>query len=705
MTAVRSVGEELQAIVGGQAREWLAADVSVESSGTEFPDAPNGAQATLVTETVSMAQSDEAANPLMVSIKAVDPGKYPFYGSVTLNPPTTLAPGSAVVSRDVMARLHVGIGDRIRISQASYRIAALLISEPDRFISSHNNYPRIVLTHAGLARSGVLGLGNRALRRMLYKLPPGMDAKAVRLGMEEQFPSAEVQDYHDPDPRAAQLIDAAVRFLQAAGLLSVLLGAAGAAIVIFLQVRHSQRDIAVMKCLGARRGRIAAIRIWHTSFVCGAGIVAGLAAGAALQKAASDIAARYFPVALAFHWSWRLALEDTLIAVGAVMLAAMAPVLAATAVRPLILIRRSAPAPGSRRFAFAGAGTLRYGLRNVGRRGLYSEAVVLAVGAMAAAAVFAQAGESSVARELLASLPVPKSILYFVSLTGEELGALRKSFGDLEVLPVARIRLLSIGGAPVARRVFHTWTATCNASVPESSVLLSGINAEQLGGLSRGSELAFAALAGQIRVRVGQVREIDAIENFRYGLVFSCRDLGKVPLAYTAGIRVAPGSEDRVAAQIAAAFPNLPLTSRRELNAAVEDGVHRALWSVRLLAFMMLLSGNVMVAAVISASKGMRLRELAILKTLGARPFDAQTAICVEFAVLGLLAGLLGALGGAAMASVVLSHSLHKRVFAFAFAPLALDVLWTGALAAAAAGLSSRRMVLMRPLDIFRSTE
>ena len=57
--------------------------------------AARGVERTLITETVSMATSAAAAfrdaAPVLVSIKAVDPSKYPYYGEVKLDPPMPLA--------------------------------------------------------------------------------------------------------------------------------------------------------------------------------------------------------------------------------------------------------------------------------------------------------------------------------------------------------------------------------------------------------------------------------------------------------------------------------------------------------------------------------------------------------------------------------------------------------------------------------------
>ena len=50
-----------------------------------------GVRWTWVTETVTMVSSAAVLEPVLISVKAVDPKVYPFYGTVKLNPPTALA--------------------------------------------------------------------------------------------------------------------------------------------------------------------------------------------------------------------------------------------------------------------------------------------------------------------------------------------------------------------------------------------------------------------------------------------------------------------------------------------------------------------------------------------------------------------------------------------------------------------------------------
>ena len=92
-----------------------------------------------------MVSSAAVAEPALISIKAIDPRVYPFYGTVTLNPPSTLAAAlsanTIAVSNDLLLRLKVNVGDTVRAGGQEFRIAAVVDTEPDRMSGSLNVGP------------------------------------------------------------------------------------------------------------------------------------------------------------------------------------------------------------------------------------------------------------------------------------------------------------------------------------------------------------------------------------------------------------------------------------------------------------------------------------------------------------------------------------------------------------------------------------
>jgi putative ABC transport system permease protein len=108
-----------------------------------------------------------------------------------------------------------------------------------------------------------------------------------------------------------------------------------------------------------------------------------------------------------------------------------------------------------------------------------------------------------------------------------------------------------------------------------------------------------------------------------------------------------------------------------------------------------LLAGVVVLYAAIQATQDERLFESAILRTLGARRDTILKSLVAEFALLGLLAGVL-----AALAAALLGYVLAEHLFGF---PYRLNPwLWllgggTGLVGVGLAGLLGARRVLAQP--------
>src|SRR5580698_8609777 len=89
LTGVRGFSDSFQKTLLGEARTIMAADLSArmfrqptEQEAQQLKVmASNGIQRTQITDTVSMVSSPGDPVPLLVSLKAVDPKRYPFYGA------------------------------------------------------------------------------------------------------------------------------------------------------------------------------------------------------------------------------------------------------------------------------------------------------------------------------------------------------------------------------------------------------------------------------------------------------------------------------------------------------------------------------------------------------------------------------------------------------------------------------------------------
>src|ERR1700727_1560496 len=144
LTGVRGFSSSFRSTLLNRARSIMAADLSARMFMQPTPEQQKGLEAieregvevTPVTELLSMASAAKTLDPLLVSLKAVDPAMYPFYGDVELAPKvalkSVLTSDSVVVADDLLVRLHLSVGDQIKIGNRLFRIAAVVVNEPDR---------------------------------------------------------------------------------------------------------------------------------------------------------------------------------------------------------------------------------------------------------------------------------------------------------------------------------------------------------------------------------------------------------------------------------------------------------------------------------------------------------------------------------------------------------------------------------------------
>lgn len=353
LAGVRGFGRSFRAMLRADARTLMAADLSVRAFAPPTPDqtalleglAAGGARRTEVIETVSMLSGtgDEhaARPPLLVAVKAVEPGRYPFYGELVLEPSVTLDASSMAVSEDLLVRTPLRVGDTARLGEADFRIAAVVRKEPDRMTGSLNVGTRILITRSGLDRTGIMKAGSRAAHRQLLRIDPErQDVQRIRRQLARAFPGALVTDYRETHPLITRGLDRAERFLSLVCLVAMIIGAVGVGATIHAHIEQRMDTIAVMKCLGARSDHVTRIFLIQTLATGVAGGLAGCLLGMAVQAMLPALIRQFFPSAPAFRPDPLAALEALAIGVLTAVLFAWPALLGVERVRPLAIVRR-----------------------------------------------------------------------------------------------------------------------------------------------------------------------------------------------------------------------------------------------------------------------------------------------------------------------------------------------------------------------------
>ena len=135
LVGVRGLSDSFRNSLSTEARSLMAGDFSarlvrpptqdeqnqvaefVKQSG--YANGTDRLRTTWVTETISMASVPPDPVPLLVSLKAVDPNEYPYYGTAQLEPAMSLqqalAGDSAIVADEFLIRLNAHVGQTMRL--------------------------------------------------------------------------------------------------------------------------------------------------------------------------------------------------------------------------------------------------------------------------------------------------------------------------------------------------------------------------------------------------------------------------------------------------------------------------------------------------------------------------------------------------------------------------------------------------------------
>ncbi|MGC2503240.1 MAG: FtsX-like permease family protein [Silvibacterium sp.] len=352
LTGVRGFSQAFQKALLGDARSLMAADLSARLFRQAGPkeeqqlDALRGVERTDVTETVSMASVVGDPVPLLVSLKAVDPAVYPFYGTVVLRPAgtlrDTLTDNTALVDDNLLVRLNARVGDVLKIGDRRFRIAAVIAREPDRMSAGIGLGPRVMITRQAMLQAGLLGLGSRATERYLFKLD---DAKqniaGVRAELEKILPDALITDFRETNPELTNGLDHATGLLSLICLVAMVLGAIGVGMAMRAHLQQRIEVLAIMKSMGATSNDILRIYLLQTIFLGLAGGLIGVALGLGVEYAFPSLLGTLLPLRPPLALALRPVSAALATGILTTILFCLPPLLDVRHVRPIAVLRKT----------------------------------------------------------------------------------------------------------------------------------------------------------------------------------------------------------------------------------------------------------------------------------------------------------------------------------------------------------------------------
>ncbi len=365
VAALSSVGffaDRLQAGLQRDARQLLGGDVVVVGDN---PTAPafaeraraEGLQALETSSFPTMARASDAQGGMsrLVALKSVPEG-YPLRGSLRVAD----APGAADrATREIPARgeawvdapllesLGIGVGDMLLLGDAQLRVARIISIEPDRGAGFMNFAPRVMITSADLAATGLVQPASRITYRLAVAgagdgSEPALQRYRVWAEQQAKAPGVHgvrVESLDSGRPEMRQTLDRAEKFLSLVALLAALLSAVAVALAARGFANSHLDASAMLRVLGQSQRRIAGAYTVEFVLVGLASSAAGVLLGWAIHHVFVLLLAGLVETALPAPGLWPAAFG---VGMGLTLLLAfgLPPVLQLARVPPLRVMRR-----------------------------------------------------------------------------------------------------------------------------------------------------------------------------------------------------------------------------------------------------------------------------------------------------------------------------------------------------------------------------
>jgi putative ABC transport system permease protein len=198
----------------------------------------------------------------------------------------------------LLDKLAVKLGDTIRVGSQSFTIRAVLAHEPDSVSGIYELGPRVMISRAALASTGLIAPGALVEYGYRLRLPAGIDVPSVIAEANARFPQAgwRIRSFGDASPALQTLLDRVTVFLTLVGLTTLLVGGVGVGNAVESYLATKIETIATLKCLGASRGLVFTTYMMQVLVLAVLGIAAGLIVGAVAPFAAIPLLPAALPV-------------------------------------------------------------------------------------------------------------------------------------------------------------------------------------------------------------------------------------------------------------------------------------------------------------------------------------------------------------------------------------------------------------------------
>ncbi len=295
--------------------------------------------------------------------------------------------------------------------------------------------------------------------------------------------------------------------------------------------------------------------------------------------------------------------------------------------------------------------------------------------------------------------------------------------------PIVRARLLGINDRPVDPEQFNEGFArrmvqrAANLSwakeLPEDNSLLDGywwsdtntsdvpLSVEQRYAealrLRPGDRLHYRIDDRELVLQVANIRSVNW-DSFRpnFFLLVPPTALKDFPASFITSTYV-PKDKTKVLRELIARFPNVSNIDVDALLTQVRQLLERVNMALRYIFLFTIAAGLVVLYTAIQTGRWERQQELAVMRALGARQQQLRASLLAEYLVLGVLAGLVGALA-ASLAGWVLATFVFEIPYRFQLDVWIWGIIISAPVVVLSGWLGTRRLLNLPPWRLMQQT-
>lgn len=269
LVAVRSLGDNLQRVVDGEARSLLGADWRVSSQRDFAPVIDslfaswNGLQSREV-RFASMVFFPETGGTRLVQVRALE-GGFPYYGAFETEPPSAARSfqqnATALLDDGLLVQFGIQVGDSVRIGNHAFVIGGRIKKISGETMAFATVAPRVYIPLSHLDKTGLIEFGSLASYAAYFKFDDEtqIPRHSSQLRPHRQEHNLRTETVASRRERLDSTLGNLYIFLSLVAFAALLLGCIGVASAVHVYARQKIGTVAILRCMGAQAGQVMGI--------------------------------------------------------------------------------------------------------------------------------------------------------------------------------------------------------------------------------------------------------------------------------------------------------------------------------------------------------------------------------------------------------------------------------------------------------------